>query len=78
MAEVAERSLAYDRRTKRRLYARAGIPEYWVVDCGEETIEVHRGPDADDYRDVRRVTAATTLAPQAFPDIALSTTEIFA
>ena len=29
--EVAESSLAYDRRTKLRLYAEAGIPEYWVV-----------------------------------------------
>jgi Uma2 family endonuclease len=76
--EVADSSLAYDRTTKRRLYAEAGIPEYWVVDCAAETIEVHRGPGPDGYRDVRLVTAATTLAAQAFPDVALSTAEIFA
>jgi hypothetical protein len=42
--EVAESSLAYDRSTKLRLYAEAGIPEYWVVDCTAEAVEVHRGP----------------------------------
>jgi Uma2 family endonuclease len=40
LIEVAESSLAYDRSTKLRLYAAAGIPEYWVVDCVGE----HRGP----------------------------------
>jgi Uma2 family endonuclease len=76
--EVAETSLAYDRSTKRRLYAQAGIPECWVVDCAAETVEVHRGPGPDGYSDVRLVTGAATLSPRAFPDVALSTTEIFA
>ena len=76
--EVADSSLAYDRSTKRRLYAEAGIPEYWVVDCTAATIEVHRNPSPEGYRDVRLVTGAATLSPQAFPDVTLSTTEIFA
>jgi Uma2 family endonuclease len=76
--EVAESSLAYDRSTKRRLYAEAGIPEYWVVNCPAETIEVHRDPGPDGYRDVRLIAGAATLSPQAFPEVALSTTEIFA
>ena len=44
LIEVAESSLAYDRSTKLRLYAAAGIPEYWVVDCAAESVEVHRTP----------------------------------
>jgi hypothetical protein len=76
--EVAESSLAYDRWTKRRLYAEAGIPEYWVVDCTAETIEVHRDPGADGYRNARLVTGEAALSPQAFPDVALRTTDIFA
>jgi Uma2 family endonuclease len=78
LIEVAETSLAYDRSTKLRLYAAAGIAEYWVVDCGAESIEVYRGPHADGDRDVRRFVGATTVSPQAFPDIVLSLTEIFA
>jgi Uma2 family endonuclease len=77
--EVAETSLAYDRSTKLALYAAAGIPEYWVVDCVAESVEVHRAPQGDGYRDVTRVTGpAAAVAPHAFPDVALSLAEIFA
>lgn len=76
--EVAETSLAYDRSTKLRLYAEAGIPEYWVVDCTAETVEVHRGPGPEGYRDVSLVAGEATLALQAFPDVTLRTTDIFA
>ena len=26
------------------LYARAGVPEYWIVDVGRQVLEVHREP----------------------------------
>jgi Uma2 family endonuclease len=78
LIEVAECSLAYDRSTKLRLYAAAGIPEYWVVDCVAESVEVHRTPDAGGYRDVSRVAGTGTVAVQAFPDVTLTFAEIFA
>ncbi len=70
--------LLIDRSTKLRLYAAAGIPEYWVVDCVAESVEVHRAPDAGGYRDVSRVAGAGTVAVQAFPDVTLTLAEIFA
>jgi Uma2 family endonuclease len=78
VVEVADTSLAYDRSTKLRLYAQAGIPEYWVVDCAAETVEVHRGPGPEGYHDVNLVAGAATLALQAFPDVELRTSDIFA
>ena len=78
LIEVAESSLAYDRSTKLRLYAEAGVPEYWVVDCAAETVEVHRAPGPDGYRDVTLVAGTAALALQAFPDVGLAATEIFA
>ena len=78
LIEVAETSLAYDRSTKLRLYAEAGIAEYWIVDCTAESVEVHRTPDAARYREVSRVTAGGSVAPQAFPDVVLALTDIFA
>jgi len=78
LIEVADSSLAYDRSTKLRLYAAAGIPEYWVVDCADESIEVYRTPDTEGYRDVSRVAGVATVALHAFPDVALTTGEIFA
>jgi Uma2 family endonuclease len=78
VVEVADSSLAYDRSTKLRLYAEAGILEYWVVDCVAEAVEVYRSPGPEGYREVIRVSDTATLAPQAFPDVALTTIEIFA
>ena len=45
--EVAESSLAFDRRDKGSLYARAGIPDYWIVNLGERVLEVYREPAPD-------------------------------
>ena len=78
LIEVAETSLAYDRSTKLRLYASFGVPEYWVVDCAAEAVEVHRDPASTGYRDVRRIVGAGSVTLQAFPDVVLPLSEIFA
>ena len=44
IVEVAETSLAVDRLRKGRLYARAEIAEYWVVNLVDEVLEVYREP----------------------------------
>ena len=78
LIEVADTSLAYDRSTKLRVYADAGIPEYWVVDCSAESVDVYRRPGAAGYEDVRRLTGQATVAVLSFPDVVLTTAEIFA
>jgi Uma2 family endonuclease len=44
VVEVAETSLSYDRDVKLPLYARAGVPEVWVVDLAAGAIEVYASP----------------------------------
>src|SRR3712207_3329118 len=44
VVEVAEASLTYDREIKLPLYARAGIPEVWLVDLPHRKIEVRIDP----------------------------------
>ena len=78
LIEVAETSLRYDRTVKLRLYAEAGVPEYWVVDCDAESVEIHRAPTADGYREVLRVTGDGAVSPAAFPDVRLTLAAIFA
>src|SRR5262245_48125704 len=46
IVEVAETSYRIDRQYKASLYARASVPEYWIIDLAHETLEVHRGPEA--------------------------------
>lgn len=45
--EVSWSSLAYDRLRKTSLYAKAGIPEYWIVNLVDRCLEVHLQPQAD-------------------------------
>jgi Uma2 family endonuclease len=78
LIEVAETSLRYDRTVKLRLYAEAGVPEYWVVDADAESIEVHRGPTPDGYGEVFRVVGQGAISPAAFPEVRLTLAEIFA
>jgi Uma2 family endonuclease len=78
LIEIGDTSLTYDRGTKLRLYAEAGIPEYWVVDASAEVVEIHRGPAAEGYGETRRLTGGATVSPQAFRDIVLPLVEIFA
>src|SRR5688572_15754182 len=45
IVEVAESSYRIDHEYKASLYARATVPEYWIVDLVHETVEVHREPE---------------------------------
>jgi Uma2 family endonuclease len=44
LVEVAESSYRIDHTYKASLYARASVPEYWLIDVVHETVEVHRQP----------------------------------
>jgi Uma2 family endonuclease len=46
VVEVAESSYRIDRNYKSSLYARAAVPEYWIVDVVNDRIEVHRAPES--------------------------------
>ena len=45
--EVAEASLGIDRQRKGSLYARAGLPDYWVLNLVDRVLEVYREPAPD-------------------------------
>jgi Uma2 family endonuclease len=44
IVEVADSTLLADRRDKGSLYARARIPEYWIVNISEAKVEVYTRP----------------------------------
>lgn len=44
VVEVANTSLRKDRSIKSELYARAGVPEYWIVNVAEQHIETRTLP----------------------------------
>jgi len=44
VVEVSDSSLARDRDEKLIIYARAGIPVYWIVNLQEQVVEVYSDP----------------------------------
>jgi Uma2 family endonuclease len=43
--EVSDANLVFDRREKGRIYARAGVPVYWVINVTDRQVEVYTDPD---------------------------------
>jgi Uma2 family endonuclease len=67
IVEVAESSLRYDRDKKLPLYARAGIPEVWLVDLNGRVLWVYRQPGMDGYAEARRADDLSVMAPLGLP-----------
>lgn len=68
VVEIADTSAFHDRVRKGRLYARAGIPEYWLLNLADGVMEVYREPLGETYvsREIRRAT--DKVAPLLFPE----------
>lgn len=49
------------------LYARGGVPEYWVIDVTARTITLFRDSDGTTYQSTTVLTAADTIAPIGLP-----------
>ncbi|MFN7922357.1 MAG: Uma2 family endonuclease [Bryobacteraceae bacterium] len=63
--EVADSSVSSDLTVKAKLYARAGVPEYWVLDIPGRTLVVHRQPEAGQYRQVTRLGETENVSPES-------------
>ena len=69
LVEVADSSLRYDRTVKLPLYARAGIPEVWIVDLKRRVLHAHRRPMDGEYAEITTHHPDDHLALAAAPDI---------
>ena len=71
LIEVSDTTLDLDREEKLPAYGRAGIPEVWIVNLNEETIEVYREPHFTGYGSKTILQAGDHASPAAFPDAAV-------
>lgn len=62
IVEIAETTPDRDLGMKRRLYAAAGIPVYWVVDGRRRLVHVYDRPEGGDYMGVTIVKFGEPLA----------------
>ena len=74
--EVASSSITTDRDVKGPLYARAGIPDYWIFDLDADRLLVLREPSEEGYRVVRVFARGQRVAPLFAPDFPVDVAEI--
>jgi hypothetical protein len=78
LLEVSDSTLDYDRTTKQRLYAAAGIAPYWIVNIPDRRIEVYDQPVIAEGRYALRTdyqpeqTLRLTLSPTDFVEVQVS------
>ena len=83
IVEVAESSYRIDHSYKASLYARAGVPEYWIIDVVRETVEVHRTPEASSeaihgwrYARINRLRPPAMITPMIAPQAAIAVADL--
>jgi len=67
-----------DKITKRREYARAGIPEYWLVDPFEKTVTVFSLPEQAEEYAVHGVFVGGLAQSASLPGFSVAVDELFA
>lgn len=68
LIEISDSTVRFDLGPKAKLYARAGIAEYWVLDIPGRRLVVHREPEGGRYRSVVAYEAHEEVAPLAAPE----------
>jgi Uma2 family endonuclease len=83
VVEVADSSFELDRQYKGSLYARAGVPEYWIVNLRDRRLEIFReaGPDASAlygwaYRARQDLAGTNHVTPIAAPTARIAVADL--
>lgn len=76
LIEIANSTLVKDLGVKRKLYAQAGIPEYWVMNLQSSELVIFRNLVASEYQSETCLSSGT-ISPWAFPDISIEISRLF-
>jgi Uma2 family endonuclease len=76
IVEVSDSSLDYDRSVKGRVYAKAGIVEYWIADITHDYLLVHSDPREGAYGSVRQFNRGESLSPQLLSGCSLRVSDL--
>ncbi len=74
--EVSDTTLSFDRSTKARAYARAGIADYWILNVQENVLEVYRNPLNGRYAPRTVYQRGQSVAPLAVPQSPISVDDL--
>jgi len=71
--EVSDTTTDYDLGRKLRIYARGGIPEYWVLDLAERVIHQLATPTRVDFATRRHIPFGEPIAALTIPGLTVPT-----
>ena len=78
LVEVADSILSCDRDRKVQIYAKANIPEYWIIDVNQRQVLVFRQPVGETYQMQQVLGVADAVTPLSFPEITVQLAELLA
>ena len=74
--EISDTSLSYDRNEKASLYAKFGIPEYWILNLKNRRLEVRTRPSQNpegtfqwSYSEIRLLAPEESISPAFAPAV---------
>ncbi len=76
LIEVSSSTIEYDREIKKRLYAKAGIVEFWLVNLPDNTVEFYSQPKKGNYRLARILESGEILMSTSIENLTLAIDEI--
>jgi Uma2 family endonuclease len=76
VVEVGASSARFDHQIKAPLYARNGIPDFWLADLDEDDVKVFRDPTPEGYRATWAARRGDRIAPLAFPEQPIAVDDI--
>lgn len=77
VVEVSDSSLLRDRDVKGPMYARAAIPEFWIVDLSRDVVLVHEEPAGGEYTVVREYGIGDSWNSPALGGRQIRATDVF-
>ena len=76
IVEIADTTLKRDTEFKAKVYAKAGINYYWVLDITNRQLYAFREPTPTGYQNQQILSDDATISPVAFPNVTININEM--
>ncbi|MGB3294802.1 MAG: Uma2 family endonuclease [Phormidesmis sp.] len=76
LIEISNSTLSYDLGEKSKVYAQAGIKDYWVADVQRKQLWVHREPKEGKYHSLNQFSSGS-ISPLLLPDVTILVERLF-
>jgi len=76
VVEISDTTLSGDLKRKAMIYARAGVPEYWVADVKAKVLHQMWAPEGDAYAERRAIPFGDPIAAMTIEGLSIATNQL--